>query len=85
MIEKRDELAVVLGLDNRIYSIGGSVGSTCLNSCERYDQCKNKWEPIASMAIARRALAAVSLPDGIYAIGGFNGTSYLSSVEKYDD
>jgi len=37
------------------------------------------------MAIARRALAAVSLPDGIYAIGGFNGTSYLSSVEKYDD
>jgi hypothetical protein len=37
------------------------------------------------MAIARRALTVVSLPDGIYAIGGFNGTSYLSSVEKYDD
>lgn len=37
------------------------------------------------MSVARRALAAVSMPDGIYSIGGFNGSSYLSSVEKYDD
>jgi len=37
MLEKRDELAAVLGSDNKIYAVGGSVGSTCLNSCERFD------------------------------------------------
>ena len=33
---------------------------------------------------ARRALAAVALPDGIYAIGGYDGKQYLDSVEKYN-
>lgn len=38
---------------------------------------------LPEMNEARRALAAVALPDGIYAIGGYNGKEYLSSVEKY--
>ena len=62
-----------------------AIANICLTSCERYVISKNYWEPIASMSVARRALAAVSMPDGIYSIGGFNGSSYLSSVEKYDD
>lgn len=36
------------------------------------------------MNFARRALAAVALPDGIYAIGGYDGKQYLDSVEKFD-
>jgi len=36
------------------------------------------------MQEARRALAAVALPDGIYAIGGYDGRQYLSTVEKFD-
>lgn len=74
MIEKRDELATVLGQDGKIYAIGGSLGGNCLKCCERYDTIKNKWESIGSMSIGRRALSAVCLPDGVYAIGGFNGT-----------
>jgi influenza virus NS1A-binding protein len=31
---------------------------------------------------ARRALAAIALPDGIYAIGGYDGRQYLATVEK---
>jgi len=52
---------------------------------ERYDPQKGKWEQIAPLNTARRALAAVTLPDGIYAIGGFDGESYLSTVEKYEE
>jgi hypothetical protein len=36
------------------------------------------------MKEARRALAAVALPDGIYAIGGYDGRQYLATVEKFD-
>lgn len=39
---------------------------------------------LPEMTEARRALAAVALPDGIYAIGGYDGKQYLSSVEKYN-
>lgn len=38
---------------------------------------------LPEMNEARRALAAVALPDGIYAIGGYDGTKYLDTVEKY--
>jgi hypothetical protein len=61
------------------------IANTCLKSCERYIIQKNYWEPISSMAIGRRALASVSLPDGVYAIGGFSGISYLRDVERYED
>lgn len=84
MNERRDELGVTLGLDGKIYAIGGFGGSknSCLQSAERYDPKTNKWEAIASLNTPRRALTAVTLPDGIYAIGGFDGQNYLSSVEK---
>ena len=87
MTTRRDELATVIGPDNKIYAIGGYGGSanaSCLSSVERYDVSLNKWEPVASMQQGRRALAAVAMPNGIYAIGGYNGKDYISSVEKYD-
>jgi N-acetylneuraminic acid mutarotase len=52
---------------------------------ERYDILTDTWEPVASMSIPRRALAAVTLNDGVYAVGGFDGTNCLASVERYDD
>ncbi|KAL4442810.1 hypothetical protein ABPG74_010699 [Tetrahymena malaccensis] len=87
MIEKRDELAVTLGLDKKIYAIGGFGGTknVCLRTAERYDPETDRWEAIAPLNVPRRALAAVTLPDGIYAIGGFDGQNYLSTVEKYDE
>jgi len=99
MIQKRDELAVALGPDGKIYAIGGygggssssqqetqdsksSAPSNCLRTAERFDFATNQWEMLPEMNEARRALAAVALPDGIYAIGGYDGKQYLSSVEK---
>lgn len=83
---KRDELAACLGPDNKIYAIGGYGGgdNACLSSAERYDPMTGKWELIAPMKEARRALTAVALPDGIYAIGGYNGKDYINSVERYN-
>ena len=93
MIQKRDELAVALGPDGKIYAIGGYGGggpaltngeggseqtdlksqSNCLRTAERYDFTTGQWEMLPEMNEARRALAAVALPDGIYAIGGYDG------------
>jgi N-acetylneuraminic acid mutarotase len=83
---KRDELAACLGPDNKIYAIGGYGGgdNACLSSAERLDPQTGKWELIAPMKEARRALTAVALPDGIYAIGGYNGKEYINTVERYD-
>lgn len=85
MTFKRDELAIAMGPDNKIYAIGGFGGpsNSCLDSAERYNPATNTWEVIASLNIPRRALSAVALPDGIYAIGGFDGNNYLSSIERY--
>jgi N-acetylneuraminic acid mutarotase len=85
--EGRDELAVTVGRDSKIYAIGGFGGSesTCLRSVERYDTVTRRWEFTRPMQIPRRALSAVTLADGIYAIGGFDGQNYLNSVEKYDE
>jgi influenza virus NS1A-binding protein len=87
MKTKRDELAVTLGPDGKIYAIGGYGGAdrTCLNTAERYDPKTDEWEVIAPMQSPRRALAAVALPDGVYAIGGYNGKQYLNTVERYDE
>lgn len=54
-----------------------------MRTAERYDFATGQWEMLPEMTEARRALAAVALPDGIYAIGGYDGKQYLSSVEKY--
>lgn len=85
MFEARDELAVSLGPDNKIYAIGGFGGrnNQPLKSAEVYDPKLDQWTQLPSLKTARRALAAASLADGIYAIGGFDGEKYLSSVEKY--
>jgi hypothetical protein len=61
---------------------GTNQTSNCLRTAERFDFSKGEWEMLPEMNEARRALAAVALPDGIYAIGGYDGKQYLSSVEK---
>ena len=91
MLHKRDELAVALGPDGKVYAIGGYGGSNtlsianddtqdkqatasnCLRTAERFDFATGQWEMLPEMNEARRALAAVALPDGIYAIGGYDG------------
>lgn len=56
---KRDELAVTIGPDGKVYAIGGYGGqnSTCLKSVERFNFQTYEWEKIADLNEPRRALA----------------------------
>lgn len=77
----------MVGIDNKVYVIGGYGGpsnSNCLSSVERYDPHTNKWEEVASMQTGRRSLAAISTDRHIFAIGGYNGKTHISSIERYD-
>lgn len=70
----RDELGMVLGHDGFIYACGGiNELGTVLNSFERYNWEKSKWEMLPSMNRPRRCFSLISLPHGIYAIGGYDG------------
>lgn len=84
MLWRRDEFALTLGPDHKLYAIGGFGGAerAPLRECERFDPATGQWEAIAPLNEARRALTAVCLPDGIYAIGGFDRRKSLATVEK---
>ena len=81
---RRDEFALTIGPDHKLYAIGGFGGTerAPLRACERYDPETGEWESIAPLNEPRRALAGVCLPDGVYAIGGFDKTRSLATVER---
>ncbi|KAM7542879.1 hypothetical protein Aperf_G00000000703 [Anoplocephala perfoliata] len=61
-----------------IFVFGGvdSSNESILASCERYDPASNSWTQLPDMPIARRASAAVNIPDiGILVAGGSNKVS----------
>ena len=78
-------------IDDLLYVVGGSDGSSALSSGERYDPALNAWSPIASMGTARNDHAAVAIDGMLYAIGGGQDSDssdvtlgVLSSGERYD-
>jgi hypothetical protein len=89
-------IATAVGLDGRIYVMGGSsdILTNCLNmptpcvgrtAVEVYDPVGNAWSTVASLPTPRYFFGATSGPDGrIYAIGGANQGRILSSMDVYD-
>jgi len=90
MSTTRYDLGAALGLDGRIYAVGGGCGSFCArNTVEAYDVYTNTWTPVAGMTSARAFLGVATGPDGrIYAVGGRTNADfthdYVSTVEAYD-
>lgn len=80
----REEHGVILGPDNKIYSIGGHDGKCCLGTVERYDPKINAWTFLSGLKTKRQGLCSVIQGNDIYAIGGRNSEKYLNSVEKYN-
>jgi hypothetical protein len=68
-------LGVAVGLDGRIYTMGGTPGAFYdLTSAEAYDEVTQRWVHLADLPMAREGLAAAAGADGrIYAIGGTQG------------
>lgn len=57
-----------------VYVFGGFVKEEqkCLNSCERFNLAKNKWEKIASMKVQRSKPTVFIHNNNIYVVGGMS-------------
>ena len=78
--------------NNKIYAIGGGVGSSYFATVEEYDPATNTWTNCGTpapgngctpMPTGRVYLAVGMVNNKIYAIGGYN-PSFLTTVEEYD-
>jgi N-acetylneuraminic acid mutarotase len=95
MATARAGLAAAVGLDGKIYALGGfDCNGVPVASVEVYDPSLDQWSSVAPMPTPRALLAAATVGDTIYAIGGINIyteriggpiiTDILSTVEVYD-
>ena len=62
-------LAGVCSIANYIYAVGGYDGVSQLNSVERYDVEKDRWEFVSSMNSRRSALSVDVVGGKLYALG----------------
>ena len=78
-------------LDGILYAIGGECetpnsqdGTMYLDSCEQFNPCGNKWEPVCSMAHQRSFVGVVAHDRYVYAIGGEDMLTSFNYIERYD-
>lgn len=79
----RGSLAAV-GLDNKLYAMGGGQPNVNRDTTEIYDAHHNAWLPGPTMNRRRFTTAAALHNDSIFVSGGYDGTQYLRSVERLD-
>lgn len=53
-------------LDGYLYAIGGSDGTSPLNTVEKYDPKTNRWSSVAPMGTRRKHLGAALFQDKLY-------------------
>ncbi|KAI1285443.1 Kelch-like protein 10 [Halotydeus destructor] len=68
----------------KIYTVGGTDGTTILSSFQSFDPVKREWEDLPDMSILRCYVSTAIFGDELYAIGGHNGDVRMRSVEKYN-
>ena len=79
----RGSLAAV-GLDNKLYAMGGGEPNVNQDTVEVYDAHHNAWLPGPTMNNRRFTTAAALHNSSIFVSGGYDGTQYLKSVERLD-
>lgn len=79
----RGSLAAV-GLDNKLYAMGGGEPNVNQDTVEIYDAHHNAWLPGPTMNNRRFTTAAALHNNSIFVSGGYDGTQYLKSVERLD-
>lgn len=79
----RGSLAAV-GLDNKLYAMGGGEPNVNRDTIEIYDAHHNAWLPGPTMNNRRFTTAAALHNNSIFVSGGYDGTQYLRSVERLD-
>jgi N-acetylneuraminic acid mutarotase len=63
--------ATAVGLNGRLYVMGGYDGIDVVNTVEVYDPATNRWSTVTGMPIARWSAGAGAINGKIYAAGGF--------------
>ncbi|XP_014670370.1 PREDICTED: kelch-like ECH-associated protein 1 [Priapulus caudatus] len=71
-------------LDNLLYVVGGSHGSSHHSSVERYNPIEETWTMVAPMAIKRIGVGVTVVNRLLYAVGGYDGKDRLRSTECYN-
>lgn len=70
----------VVGLEGRIYAIGG----TPLGFVEIFDPLRDRWDAASPTILPREFAAAAAFNGSIYLAGGMQPNRFLKTVEKYD-
>ncbi|MDR9852874.1 kelch repeat-containing protein [Paenibacillus sp. VCA1] len=83
--------AAVVSVNDKIYVIGGAVGTTSYADVQEYDPISDTWTTKSSMPTKRGATSAAVVNGKIYVIGGYTGNlqsisggDYSAAVEEYD-
>ncbi|CAH1163471.1 unnamed protein product [Phaedon cochleariae] len=83
MRESRGRFQIAV-LDEKVYAIGGSNGTTELDSVEMLDLSIGKWVKMPKMPLARSNMGSCTLEGQIYCIGGWNGQVGIKQCDIYD-
>lgn len=83
MRESRGRAKIAV-LDDKVYAIGGSNGTTELDSVEILDMNASKWVKAQKLSLARSNMGVCTLDDLIYCIGGWNGQVGIKQCEVYN-
>lgn len=83
MRENRGRFKVAI-LSDKVYAIGGSNGTTELDSVEMLDLSLDKWVKMPKMPLARSNMGVCHLEGLIYCIGGWNGQVGIKQCDVFD-
>jgi influenza virus NS1A-binding protein len=84
MRENRGRFKIAV-LNDKVYAIGGSNGTTELDSVEMLDLTKQeKWVKMPNLPLARSNMGVCTLDGLIYCIGGWNGQVGIKQCEVFD-
>jgi N-acetylneuraminic acid mutarotase len=62
--------ATAVGLNGKLYVIGGYNGIEPVTTVEVYDPATNRWRTVSGMPTARWSLGAGAINGKVYAVGG---------------
>lgn len=78
--------AAAVAIDRSVFALGGRVGYSVTNTCEKMHTQTDDWQMIKPMRQPRCCFSACTLRNNSYIVvaGGWDGSSWIGSCEAYD-
>ncbi|KAK5647250.1 hypothetical protein RI129_002142 [Pyrocoelia pectoralis] len=77
----RHQIAI---LDDKVYAVGGSNGTTELDTVEMLDLSVGRWTNLPKLPLARSNLGVCELGGVIYCVGGWNGHAGIKQCDIFN-